>query len=306
MNKTLPVTLAALLLPSAFPVWSQQAPVWQTLGRPGAETDPFGGSYQAEYTRSFDSNLNVGDTNLGEMAADLARVTYTAVFRPNKEYQWGLGVQWDYATFDLPASTPAPDEMHGLALRFTSNWQLAEGWNLRTELRPGLYTDFEDLSGDDFNVPFTIALGYDISPTLSVALAINADFRRDIPVVGGPGVIWSFAENWRLILLLPRPQIEFTPYRSLTLFAGGEFRALAIRVGEEFGNEVGDPRINDDQVTYREIRVGGGARWNITRSLRLFVEGGWAIDRRFQFDRSNLLLNGDGAPYMQVGLGGSY
>lgn len=306
MNPVLPALLVSALLSSLLPIQAQQAPVWQTLGRPGAEASPFGGSYQAEYTRSFGSDLQVADQTLGELAADLARVTYTAVFRPKAQYQWGVGLQWDYATFEIPASAAAPREMHGLALRFTSNWQLADRWNLRTDLRPGLFTDFEDLSGGDFNVPFTVALGYDVRPTLTVALAVNADFRRDIPVVGGPGVIWSFAENWRLILLLPRPQVEYTPAPWLTLFAGGEFRALAIRVGEQFGDGFGNPLLNDDQVTYREIRVGAGARWNVTRSLRLFAEGGWAIDRRFQFDRANLLLNGDGAPYLQVGLGGSY
>jgi hypothetical protein len=177
---------------------------------------------------------------------------------------------------------------------------------VRSDLRPGLYTDFEDISGGDFNVPVTVAVGYEVNPDLQVLFAVNVDLRREFPVVGGPGVIWRFADGWRLSLLIPRPQIEFTASESVTLFAGGELRATAIRVAEDFGTTVGNPVLNDDQVTYRELRVGGGVRWDLNRLFRLTVEGGYALDRRFEFDRGNVLLNGDGAPYFTVGVSGSY
>ena len=68
----------------------------------------------------------------------------------------------------------------------------------------------------------------------------------------------------------------------------------------------GEPALNNDTVSYRELRAGGGARWQFSRALQLTVEGGYAWDRRFQFNRSNVLLNGDGAPYLGITLSGSY
>lgn len=284
---------------------AQQPPVWQQMG-PAADGG-YHANYSADFSHSFGSDLNLADVSQGDLDASLLRLSYTTVFSTSQTYSWGLGLQWDYASFDGPAGVPVPEELHGLGLRIISNWRFGSRWTLRTDLRPGLYTDFADLSAEDLNVPFTIALGYDVNPDLQVVFAINADFRREFPIVGGPGVVWRFAEGWRLLLLLPRPQIEFSPTEKLTLFAGGELRALAARVAEDFGTaNGGNALLNDDQVTYREIRVGAGARYAFNRWLRLSVEGGYALDRRFQFDRADLLLNGDGAPYVQVGLTGSF
>jgi hypothetical protein len=268
--------------------------------------DDFGGSYSLEFSHSTDAALNRGNTVLGDLDASWLRAGYSVRFDTSPSYSWSVGLQWDHARFDAPAGAPVPEDIYGLSVRLISNWRVNERWFVRSDLRPGLYTDFEDISGGDFNVPVTVAVGYEVNPDLQVLFAVNVDLRREFPVVGGPGVIWRFADGWRLSLLIPRPQIEFTASESVTLFAGGELRATAIRVAEDFGTTVGNPVLNDDQVTYRELRVGGGVRWDLNRLFRLTVEGGYALDRRFEFDRGNVLLNGDGAPYFTVGVSGSY
>jgi len=268
--------------------------------------DDFGGSYSLEFSHSTDAALNRGNTVLGDLDASWLRAGYSVRFDTSPSYSWSVGLQWDHARFDAPAGAPVPEDIYGLSVRLISNWRLNERWFVRSDLRPGLYTDFEDISGGDFNVPVTVAVGYEVNPDLQVLFAVNVDLRREFPVVGGPGVIWRFADGWRLSLLIPRPQIEFTASESVTLFAGGELRATAVRVAEDFGTAVGNPVLNDDQVTYRELRVGGGLRWDLNRLFRLTVEGGYALDRRFEFDRGNVLLNGDGAPYFTVGVSGSY
>jgi hypothetical protein len=268
--------------------------------------DDFGGSYSLEFSHSTDAALNRGNTVLGDLDASWLRAGYSVRFDTSPSYSWSVGLQWDHARFYAPAGAPVPEDIYGLSVRLISNWRVNERWFVRSDLRPGLYTDFEDISGGDFNVPVTVAVGYEVNPDLQVLFAVNVDLRREFPVVGGPGVIWRFADGWRLSLLIPRPQIEFTASESVTLFAGGELRATAIRVAEDFGTTVGNPVLNDDQVTYRELRVGGGVRWDLNRLFRLTVEGGYALDRRFEFDRGNVLLNGDGAPYFTVGVSGSY
>lgn len=283
-----------------------QSPRGASPGGGPPQAGDLSGGYQLEFSHSADGGLRRGGALMGDMDASWLRAGWSAGFAASPDYQWSVGLQWDHVRFDVPGGAPMPEDIYGLALRLGSNWRLGERWNLRSEARPGLYTDFEDISGGDFNVPFTVALGYTVNPDLQVLVAVNVDARREFPVVGGPGVIWRFAEGWRLSLVIPRPQIEFAVTPSLTLFAGGELRATAVRVSEDFGTARAEPVLDDDQLTYRELRVGGGARWQFSRRFRLTVEGGQVLDRRLEFDRGDVLLNGDGAPYFTVALAGSY
>jgi hypothetical protein len=264
------------------------------------------GSYQAEFSQSFDSELHRGDAALGDFNTSLLGIDYTANFRASDKYTWGLGVGLDYAHFDVPSDIPVPETGYGVFARLSNRWAFAEQWSLRTDLRPGIYSDFEDIGGDDFNLPFTVIVAYEYSPTLTFVAGLNVNYQSDMPVIGGPGVIWKFAEGWTLNAVLPKPQISYAPNEQWTVFAGGELKGMTLRVAEDFGTHFEEPRLNNDQLTYREIRVGAGARYRFHRLFTLTVEGGYAIDRRFQFNESNLLLNGDGSPYIQVSINGRY
>lgn len=277
-----------------------QPSLWQTT-RSG-----YAANYALTLTHSADSQLNRAGRPFGDFNASQLSLDYTVLFQPSDTYSWGVGGRWDHARFDVPAGMPAPEHGYALALGVTSNWRFAEKWSLRTDLRPGLYTDFEDLSGDDFNVPFTVILGHQLNRELTLVAGLNANLRSDLPLVGGPGLIWRFAEGWRLFATPPKPQVEYSPNDKLTLFAGAELKGIVFRVAENFGDGYGEPALNNDTVSYRELRAGGGARWQFSRALQLTVEGGYAWDRRFQFNRSNVLLNGDGAPYLGIALSGSY
>lgn len=263
-------------------------------------------AYQAEFTHSFDSDLNRGDRSLGNLNTSLFSLDYTTFRRASDRYTWGIGAGWDYAHFDVPAAAPVPETGHGVFARLNNRWDFADKWSLRTDLRPGIYSDFRDLSGDDFNVPFTVILSYNYSPTLTLVAGLNVNYQSDVPLIGGPGVIWRFAEGWQLRAVLPKPQVTYSPNEEWTLFAGGELKGVTIRVAEDFGTRAGMANLNNDRLTYREIRVGAGARYRLHRLFTLTFEGGYAIDRRFQFDESNLLLNGDGAPYVQFSINGIY
>lgn len=298
-RSTLP---AALLLAAASSLQAQLAGV---QGR-GPTDDGYHASYQAEFSQSFDSDLNRGDVTQGKFNTSLFGLDYTTYFRASDQYTWGLGAGWDYAHFDAPAGVPVPETGHGVFARLSNRWAFADQWSLRTDIRPGIYSDFEDLSGDDFNVPFTVIVAYEYSPTLTFVAGLNVNYQGDVPVIGGPGVIWKFAEGWTLNAVLPKPQVSYSPNDQWTLFAGGELKGMTLRVAEDFGTRYGEPRLDNDRLTYREIRVGAGARYRFHRLFTLTVEGGYAIDRRFQFDNGDLLLNGDGSPYIQVSINGRY
>lgn len=290
----------AVLLTTAYSLHAQ--PYGRAGGGPA--DGGYQASYQAEFSHSFDSQLNRGETSLGDFNASLFSLDYSAFKRTSDTYTWGLGAGWDYGHFDAPAGVP--ETGHGVFARLSNRWAFADKWSVRTDIRPGIYSDFEDIGGDDFNVPFTVILAYEYSPTLTLVAGLNVNYQGDVPLIGGPGVIWRFAEGWTLNAVLPKPQVSYKPNDQWTFFAGGELKGMTFRVAEDYGTRIGEARLDNDRLTYREIRVGIGARHRFHRLFSLTVEAGYAIDRRFRFDEGEVLLNGDGSPYVQISINGQY
>jgi hypothetical protein len=128
-----------------------------------------------------------------------------------------------------------------------------------------------------------------------------------VPLIGGPGVIWRFAEGWTLNAVLPKPQVSYKPNDQWTFFAGGELKGMTFRVAEDYGTRIGEARLDNDRLTYREIRVGLGARHRFPSALqphRRRPDTPSTADS--SFDEGEVLLNGDGSPYVQISINGQY
>jgi len=276
----------------------------QTLVYPPLSS--FSQAWGAETSYSLPGELSRGDNGLGNMQAAHARAGWLGTFPIAEQHSVLAGLDWRGSIFDTPAAAPVPHDVQSLALKLGHEWQFREGWILRLEADPGIYSDFEDLSSDDFNAPFAFRLAYSPSSNLTWVAGINVDWRSGTPVIGGPGVRWRFAPDWTLSLIMPRPRIEYSPNRAVTFFAGGELKSGSWRVAEDFGRRVAEPALDNEIIDYREIRAGAGARLRFGKNWTATLDGGWVIDRRFNYDREDLLLNGDGAPYLQLGLLASF
>jgi len=130
---------------------------------------------------------------------------------------------------------------------------------------------------------------------------VNA--QRDSPLLGGAGVRWKFADDWLLSLWFPRPRIEFKATDNVTVFAGATFTGGSYVVADDFGSRRGRPDLDGEAVDFQEVRVGAGLRYVIKQKLGVELGGGWTVDRRYQFHERDLLLNGDGTPYVQLSFG---
>lgn len=179
-------------------------------------------------------------------------------------------------------------------------------WSLRTEIDPGIYSDSEDITGADFNAPMGLRAVYARSRELQCVFGLNLDLRSGNPVVGGAGLRWQFAPDWTLLFLIPAPRIEYAATPNLTFFAGANLRGGTFRVAEDFGRSRGRPALDDQNVGYREISAGAGARWKLSPTMALSIGAGWMFDRRFEYDDRDLLLNGDGALSFLLTLSGSF
>ncbi|HEY1172818.1 MAG TPA: DUF6268 family outer membrane beta-barrel protein [Verrucomicrobiae bacterium] len=258
--------------------------------------------FSTGFSYSAPADLNIGDVNAGEMDAFHTDLSYLLRFPTSDSYAWGVGFGWERSGFGLPAGVPLPNTVNALTLNFQNDWKFADKWNLRIDVRPGLFSDLEDIDGGDVNVPLTVGVSYQQSATLMWVAALNVDYLRDIPVIGGVGVRWQFAQDWTLSLILPKPALEYQLNPQTTLFAGAELMGGAYRVAEDFGDRTGRPNLNDEIVSYREIRVGGGVRARLGKGFSVAAEAGWVVDRRFVFEDADLQLNGDGALYFGLTL----
>ena len=93
------------------------------------------------------------------------------------------------------------------------------------------------------------------------------------------------------------------PPSGVTFFAGATFSGGTYVVADDFGSRRGRSDLDAQPVDFQEVRVGGGLRYTFNDRLGIELGGGWTVDRRYHFRERHLLLNGDGAPYVQLSFG---
>jgi len=184
--------------------------------------------------------------------------------------------------------------------------QLDPAWALRLDIDPGLSSHLHDLGGGDFNAPFGLRLVRTVNREFQWLIGLNVDLRSGTPVMGGVGARWQITPDCTLLLMVPSPRVEWTVSPSLGFFVGADLRSGAFRVADDFGRRHGRPLLDAQIVDYREISAGAGLRWQLTPAVAVHAAAGWMFDRRFQYAKRNLLLNGDGAATAQLTVTGTF
>jgi len=243
--------------------------------------------------------IGEGSRPLGEIDSAQTRVSLVNArpLYPDTTLVTGVGAQW--LEFHPPAGSPVPERLGCFSLKLGLNRQLDPSWSLRAEADPGIYGDFAGRGGD-FGAPVALRFVYAASRELQWAFGVNYDWRSGHPLIGGVGVRWQVAPDWTLAFLLPAPRVDWAVTKSFGLFAGASLRGGTFRVADDFGRVRGRPELDRQIVDYREIAVGAGARWQLSRVTALHLAVGRMLDRRFEFHDRNLLLNGDGAATGQL------
>jgi hypothetical protein len=289
------------LVPAVATMFSAAA-----LAAQAAQPDSYSGSYSTRFGHATKSDIAQGGTGLGEIGSSEFELRYTAGIRVSETYSYSVGLEYDRRDFSLPAALPAPTALHETALKLGNRWRFADHWILSLSVSPGLYSDFEDISGEDFNIPALLLVTYAPGKEWQFAFGLIVNPGSETPVLPAVGAVWRPDEQWTLSLLMPRPQVSYRVNDALTAFVYGELSSRAYRVAEDFGTKAGNPALNGERLTYREIKAGTGIRYAISRALEFTLEGGWLIDRRFIYADRDLQFNGDGAPFVQIGISGSY
>ncbi len=282
-------------LPAALPA--------QTIAAPGGPGPAF--AWNTQFSAAGKSAIAEGTRALGDIRHSFASAEGSTTLALDQGSALILGASWK--RFDFSGSrADAPESLTALALKLGYARQFSPQWSLRAEIDPGIYSDFEDVSGDDFNAPFGLRLLYAQSRTLQWGFALFVDPRGSNPVIGGVGARWVFAPGWTLLFFLPEPKIEYALSPTVSLYAGAGLRGGTFRVAEDFGRKRGRAALDNQDIDFRELSAGVGVRWTIDKSLTAELGVGRLLDRRFEFEKRNLLLNGDGATQFTLSLSGSF
>jgi hypothetical protein len=254
-------------------------------------------------TYSFPSAIRHGGTSLGNLDTLELRGVFIQALKLTDEFKCLVGADWYRSQASVPAGAPIPNTLQSVAAVVGFDWRFHPRWRARLEVLPGVYSDFRDISGDDFNAPVVVDLAYAIRPNLLVGAQLSASARRDFPLLGAVGVRWKFADDWLLSLWFPRPRLEYSPTDRLTFFAGATFAGGTFVVAEDFGVRHGRPALDGQPVDFQEVRAGAGLCYTFKGKFGIELGGGWTLDRRYDFPARNLEFKGDAAPYLQLSAG---
>lgn len=256
-----------------------------------------------EAAYSFGANLRQGTSRIGNLDTLTLHAGDVEYLKLSDKFDLLVGADWQRVDASVPANAPVPNSLQWATAVIGFDWRFRDRWRVRLEAAPGIYSDWRDFSGHDFNAPLNGEVSYLVNPTLLVGFQFNADARRDTPLVALPAIRWKFAERWLLSLWAPRPQIEFAANEKLTLFAGGVLQGGTYALSHDFGRRRGRSDLDNQFVEFRQIQLGAGARYHLTRRFAFEVSGGWVVDRRYEYHSRNLQLVSSGAPSIQAGFG---
>lgn len=91
---------------------------------------------------------------------------YLQSWQTSGELGWDVGVAANRFDFDPPRHSAIPDHLGSVAFPIGVHWKPADQRLLTLQAQPGLYGDFEDISGDDFNVPVALGAIYSANTNL--------------------------------------------------------------------------------------------------------------------------------------------
>jgi hypothetical protein len=280
------VAAIALLVPCAAALAANSIDISQEL--------------DAQYGYVGDATTRGAGLNAGSVDEHNAYVKYVVSPQINKNLLLRFGCEWDRLTFGVPDGAPVPHVLQQATAVLGLDYQVADQWLARLEVEPGIYSDFQDISWRDFDAPVILAGIYLADADLQYMFGLRVDGRTEYPVLPVAGVRWKFADEWTLNAMLPNPRLEYELNEKLLLYAGAGIEAGTFAVGENFGSDRGEPKLNGAIVDFLEFRVGAGCSWKITPRITLEAEAGDMPYRDFDFFGPDIEYRSHNAPYGQI------
>ena len=296
-----------------------------TIAPPQQATNiPISQEFDVEGAYASGSEFKQGSSRIG--AADNTYGHFNYVVSP--QVQDGVllrfGIDAERNSFGLPAGAPLPNTLQSVNAEIGVDFAPTEQILIRAEVHPGIFSDFVNVTGSDFDAPVQIGGTYLWNKDFQIIFGLQIDLKSNLPIIGLPGFRWQFADKWVLSAIPPKPQLQYEVSNAVTLYAGAEILGGTYHLNDEFGDNHGHDGplpnhanpLNGSIADYGEFRTGVGVTWKFTPNVSLDVSGGYVPYREYDlhpdhigFDHVDTTFHnnlGGGGAYTEVGLKGSF
>jgi len=188
-------------------------------------------------------------------------------------------------------------DVYTLGVPFDILYEGFPSWEILAGFQPGLYSDLEEIDGDDFRI-YGYGLGiWECIPELSLAAGVAYDqvFGADRFYPMG-GLIWNPVRQLEVSLVYPMPKISFAPTTTLVTYLFAE------PAGDNWSVYIENQEYN---FKLESLRMGGGVEYALTTSMWLQFSVGVDSDRNYEIrEGDDRVIDSDveDAFYARIGL----
>jgi len=185
---------------------------------------------------------------------------------------------------DGPVGVDLPPRLFEAYTQFRWLSQVTPQWGLDLAITPGVYSDFNQSSGDSFRLTGHGAAAWTYNPTTKIVFGAAYLDLPDNSVIPIGGVIWTPNEETKFALLFPNPKIS----RRIHCFDNlNKDVETWVYIAGEFANDAWAIAHSDggnDLVVLRDNRVILGLERKTHCGLTANVEVGYVFGRRIRFN----------------------
>ncbi len=185
-----------------------------------------------------------------------------------------------------------PEILHALKLQLALVHALSEEWGLRLMIRPGMISDFKNLSSDALSVEGAVMFIVRSNEEFQYGFGAvaNTDFGEP-KILPAAQFIWTPTDDFRLSIVGPKSlDIQYRATELLEVGIVAEIDGNHYRLGakDSLQTPTGSFPTEMGRIKYSEVTAGPSIRFHVRPQFSVFVEGGAALKRRFEvFDRDD-------------------
>ncbi len=324
MNAKLPTVLLATLGLLTAPIVhaDPKDELSPTIAPPQDNGIPVSQEFTTEGGWSGRAQVKQGNAELGTVSDSNAHFNYVASPQIKDGVLLRVGVDAERFSFSVFPNSPLPNTLQSVNAVIGADITLGDKTIMRAEIHPGIYSDFVSVGANDFDCPFQLGGTYLYSKDFQLIFGLQVDLKSDFPIIGVPGFRWQFADKWVLSAIPPKPQLQYELNNSTTLYIGADILDGTYHVNNSFGSNHGhgpnttNSQFNNNIVDFTEIRIGAGCTYKFTPNLTLDVSAGYMPYRDWAFHQDKIDFDshetsfkndlGNGAPYAEAGISGSF
>jgi hypothetical protein len=275
------------------------APQRNGVPEPGMRPPLFDVTLESSYTAAGKAKFRGADFN----DSDAYNVSLGLSTRAPLNEHWCIPLELRSQNLFLgsPAGAPVPENINTLQFGTGLSYRPNDRWMFMARVSPTLYK-FSDLGSNDIGVSGGLMAMWNYSPSLKFMFGVVFSPDSDLKVLPMAGLDWAINDQLDLSLMFPKPRLIYTPNDHWSFHAGADLNMATFRTGDSFGTSIGLPQYNDALGTYRDIRIGAGVGYRISKTLSVEADAGYSVNRQIDYTRIDESVEFDPAPYAGISL----